>query len=370
MIKLLLVGAVVFGVGCGSSGGSVPEQGDTSAFKLETVVTGLEVPWSIVFGPDGEMYVTERKGRVRVVKNGTLQAAPIFTVPDVVAGSEIGLMGMALHPNFQQNRYAYLAYGYRSDADKVVRYKLEANGTMSEDKILIQGIPAAMNHAGCQLGFGPDGKLYITTGDATDRQIAQDMYSLGGKTLRLNDDGSIPSDNPFVGEAGKRSEIWSYGHRNSQGIAWQPGTGAMWQTEHGPSGFDGPGGGDEVNVVTKGANMGWPLVHHDETKAGTVAPIRTYTPAEAPGAATFYNADRMPQFKGNFFFCCLRGTGVMRLVLDGQRIVKQEKLFPELGRCRAIAVGPDGAIYFSTSNRDGRGSPQTGDDRIMRIVPK
>jgi glucose/arabinose dehydrogenase len=327
------------------------------------------VPWAIVFGPDKEMYVTEREGQVRVVRGGKLQAQPIFTVPDVVTGSEIGLMGMALHPNFQQNRYAYLAYGYSTEAVKVVRYKITQSGSMTQDKIILQNIPAAMNHAGCQIGFGPDGKLYVTTGDAMDRNIAQDLASLGGKTLRLNDDGTVPSDNPFVSQAGKRPEIWSYGHRNAQGLAWQPGTGAQWQTEHGPSGFDGPGGGDEVNFVTKGANLGWPLVHHHETQAGTVAPVATYTPAQAPGAATFYNADRMPAFKGNFFFCALRGRGIMRLVVDGQRVVKQEKLFADLGRCRAIAVGPDGAIYFSTSNRDGRGSPQDGDDRIMRIVP-
>jgi glucose/arabinose dehydrogenase len=142
----------------------------------------------------------------------------------------------------------------------------------------------------------------------------------------------------------------------------------MWQTEHGPSGFDGPGGGDEVNIVPKGQNMGWPLVHHDERKEGTVPPLVTYTPAEAPAAATFYHATKMPEYEGDFFFGCLRGGGLMRLDIEGTKIVGQEKLFKELGRCRAVAVGPDGAIYFSTSNRDGRGTAQDGDDRIMRIT--
>ena len=369
MIKLsILLGLLTIGA-CGSGGDASPGDGPPPAgTQLETVYTGLEVPWAIAFGPDGEMYINERPGRVRIAKDGKLDPKPIYVVPDLVTGSEIGLEGLVLHPNFKTNHFAYIAYGYRSDAVKVVRCKIDGT-TMTADKVIIQDLPAAMNHAGCQLSFGPDGKLYVSVGDATTRDIAQDLGSLGGKTLRLNDDGTVPSDNPFVDTAGARKEIYSYGHRNAQGIAWQPGTDFMWQTEHGPSGFDGPGGGDEINIVPRGQNMGWPLVHHDERKEGTVPPLKTYTPAQAPGACTFYNADKIPDFKGNFFFCCLKGGGVMRLVVDKAKIVSEQKLHQDLGRCRAIAVGPDGALYFSTSNRDGRGTPQTGDDRIMRIVP-
>ena len=358
-------------IGCSPDVGSaIPEvteaQVAAKGYKLETVVSGVEVPWSIVFAPDQSMYFTERKGLVRVFRDGTLVEKPVFKVPDVVHGSEIGLMGLCLDPEFSANHYAYLAYGYRQDAVEVVRYKLE-NDQLTEDRILLKDIPAAMNHAGCAIAFGPDRKLYITAGDATNREIAQDMMSLGGKTLRINADGSIPSDNPFVASGKARKEIWSFGHRNAQGIGWQPGTGLMWQCEHGPSGFDGPGGGDEVNVVAKGDNMGWPLVHHDETKSGTVAPIRTYTPAQAPGGLAFYTGDAMPAFKDNLFVACLAGRGLLRFKLDGKRVVEEEKLFPDLGRCRAVAMGPDGALYFSTSNRDGRGRPSSDDDRIMRI---
>jgi glucose/arabinose dehydrogenase len=364
-MTLAVLAFVLLGCSGGDSGVATPGSG----YKFETVVKGLEVPWSIVFAPDGAMYVTERPGRVRVIRNGALAPKPVYVVPDLVTGSEIGLEGMTFHPNFSANHYVYLAYGYREDAVKVVRYTLQ-NDALTQDKVIVDNLPAAMNHAGCQIRFGPDAKLYVSVGDATTRAIAQDLNSLGGKILRLSDDGSVPTDNPFVGKAGARPEIWAYGSRNSQGFDWQPGTGAMWEVEHGPSGFDGPGGGDEVNIIHKGDNLGWPLAHHDIKVAGTVPPLRQYTPAEAPATATFYNGDQLPGMKGNFFFCCLKGQGVMRLKVEGSKITGQEKLFAELGRCRAIAIGPDGYIYFSTSNRDGRGVPAQGDDRIVRILPQ
>ncbi len=186
----------------------------------------------------------------------------------------------------------------------------------------------------------------------------QRLDSLGGKTLRLNDDGTVPSDNPFVGQQDSRPEIWTFGHRNAQGLDWQPDSNLMFQTEHGPSGFDGPGGGDEVNIVEKGKNYGWPMIHHKDSRAGLESPLLEYTPAVAPASGTFYRGAAFPQFRGNFFFGNLRGQTLIRVVLDGRRVVSQERLLEkQYGRIRDVAEGPDGAIYFSTSNRDGRGSP-------------
>jgi glucose/arabinose dehydrogenase len=188
--------------------------------------------------------------------------------------------------------------------------------------------------------------------------------------LRLNDDGTVPPDNPFVGNKNYRPEIWTTGHRNAQGLAWQPGSGLMFQTEHGPSGFDGPGGGDEVNIVERGKNYGWAEIHHNQTKEGMISPLLEYTPACAPASGMFYNGAAFPEFKGNFFLGCLRGRRIIRISLNGRNVVAQEDLLKgTYGRIREMAEGPDGAIYFSTSNRDGRGSAAAEDDRILRLVP-
>ena len=239
--------------------------GDTR-FRVETVAGGLEVPWAFAFLPNRDMLFTERPGRVRIIEGGKLRPEPVFVVPDVEPSSESGLMDVSLHPNFATNNFVYLAYAYNKDGKRVriVRYTFDGK-TFTAPKIIIEDIPAAPNHAGTRARFGPDGKLYVTTGDATDRKIAQQMNSLGGKTLRLNDDGTVPPDNPFVNQPGVRPEIWTLGHRNAQGLAWQPGSNLMFQTEHGPSGFDGPVGGDEVNIVERGKNYGWPVIHHDQT---------------------------------------------------------------------------------------------------------
>ena len=352
-----------------------PEQGQTAGqgavkFKIETVVSGLEVPWSIVWAPDGRMIFTERPGRVRVFENGKLRSQPLFVVPDVEPGGESGLMSVALHPQFATNHWLYLSYAYKGEGQRVrvVRYR-EGAGTLTDRKVIIENIPAAQFHAGCRLRFGPDGKLYVTTGDATERELAQQLDSLAGKTLRLNDDGSVPQDNPFVGQANARPEIWTYGNRNGQGIDFQPGTDLCFETEHGPSGFDGPGGGDEVNILEKGKNYGWPVIHHTATRAGMESPLLEYTPACAPASGMFYRGSVFPQFKGNFFFGCLNGAVLMRIELNGRAVVKQESIVRNYGRIRDVAEGPDGFLYFSTSNRDGRGKPSSDDDRILRIVP-
>jgi aldose sugar dehydrogenase len=340
-------------------------------FRVETVIGNLEVPWSIVWAPDGRMLFTERAGRLRVFQNGKLQPQPFFVVPDVEPGGESGLMSIVLHPQFAANHLLYLSYAYSANGQsvRVVRYRETPTG-LSDRKVIIENIPAAQFHAGCRLRFGPDAKLYITTGDATERELAQQLNSLAGKLLRLNDDGTVPADNPFVGRGDARPEIWAYGSRNSQGIDFQPGTNNLFETEHGPSGFDGPGGGDEVNIIDKGKNYGWPVIHHRATQTGMESPLLEYTPACAPASGMFYRGSQFPQFRGNFFFGCLRGTRIIRVTLDGRRVVSQENLLEDqYGRIRDIAEGPDGYIYFSTSNRDGRGTPASDDDRILRLVP-
>ena len=385
-VKSLFTGLLVFclfalscsqpppGQGKGEVEATAVAEGQTQgqvSFRVDTVIGGLQVPWSIVWAPDGRMFFTERPGRVRVFANGQLRAEPLFTVPDVEESGESGLMSLALHPQFAANHLLYLSYVYNSNGEfvRVVRYR-ETDTGLTDQKVIIEQIPAAEFHAGCRIRFGPDGKLYITTGDATERGLAQRLDSLAGKTLRLNDDGSIPQDNPFVGQANARSEIWSYGHRNAQGLDWQPGTNLMFQTEHGPSGFDGPGGGDEVNIVERGKNYGWPTIHHRESRSGLESPLLEYTPAVAPASGMFYRGSMFPQLRDNFLFGCLRGERIVRVVLDGRRALSQDSLFQgRYGRIREVAEGPDGAIYFSTSNRDGRGKPARDDDRIIRLTP-
>jgi glucose/arabinose dehydrogenase len=278
---------------------------------------------------------------------------------------------MCLHPDFAKNKLLYVAYTYRDRgvSVKVVRFRETPQGLV-EPKTIVSGIEGGANHDGCRVKFGPDGKLYVTTGERYRKELAQVMSSLNGKTLRLNDDGTIPPDNPFVGKEGVRPEIFSYGHRNAQGMDWQPGTGLMFQTEHGPSGSDAPGGGDEVNIVEAGKDYGWPKVHHRETLAGTVPPLLEYTPAVAPAGGAFYTGSKIPEWKGQFFFANLRGECLIRVKLDGRKVLEEERMFRgELGRLRDVATGPDGYLYFCTSNRDGRGSPASSDDRIFRIVP-
>lgn len=349
---------------------AVPGQSaDPVEIKYETVVEGLDVPWAVVFTAPNRMLVAERPGRIRAVQDGQLLPNPLITINEVQSSGEEGLMGLTLDPEYNQNKYVYACYAYSEGSalkDRVIRLK-DTETSLTFDKTLLENIPAATFHAGCQLGFGPDGKLYVSTGDAGEKELAQDPGSLAGKILRLNSDGTIPADNPF-----SNSATWSVGHRNPQAFDWYPNSDVMYEAEHGPSIFDGPAGGDEVNVIEKGKNYGWPVVHHEESRAGMVDPGLVFTPAIAPGAGTFYSGDALPQFKNAFLVGMLKGEGILVVKpssQDPKRIAGYEQLKLNYGRIRAITEGPDGFIYFTTSNQDGRGDVQAGDDKIIRISP-
>ncbi len=338
-------------------------------WKLEEVARNLEVPWDIEFTSNNRFLVTERGGRIRVYED-QLKSEPWLVIDDVGDQGEAGLMGMALDTDYASNKYVYVCYAYEDEnslKDRVLRI-VDQGETGAIDQVIIEDIPAAIFHAGCRLAFGPDDKLYITTGDARNGNLAQETSSLAGKILRINSDGSIPVDNPLT-----NSPVWTWGHRNPQGIAWHPATEEMYETEHGPSGNDGPGGGDEINRIVKGSNYGWPVVHHEETREGMKDPLVTFTPAEAPGSALFYKSDRLPQWTNKLLFGALRGEGIMVAAIDQEnpdRIAGYEKLDISVGRIRDVQESPDGLVYFSTSNQDGRGTLRSGDDKIFRIVPQ
>lgn len=339
--------------------------------QVETVARGLETAWTVAFAPDGRMFVTERPGRIRVIKGGNLQKEPWLEI-EVYESGEAGLLGLAVDPQFESNRFLYAAYTHRDVVGRVrnrlVRLRDDpATGQGIVDKVLLDGVGAARNHDGGRVRFGPDGKLYWTMGDAQDTSTSQNLSSLNGKILRLNPDGTAPTDNPFP-----NSPVYSYGHRNPQGLAWQPGTGRLYATEHGPSGFQGCCL-DEVNLIEAGKNYGWPAIRGDQMREGMVSPVLHSGDSEtwAPGGATFVT--RGP-WSGSLLFTGLRGQSLYRIVFDPKnprKVATFERLFVrEYGRLRDIAEGPDGALYLLTSNRDGRGRPAADDDRVLRVTVK
>lgn len=331
--------------------------------NVETVADKLTIPWSIDWLPDGSIIFTERNGNLRIIQDSILQE-PLLSLG--VGGVEGGLLGVAVDPNFESNEYIYLYYTYNeflSTINKVVRYQLN-DGEITEDKVLIDEIPGGPFHDGGRIQFGPDGKLYITTGEAGNPDLSQDMNSLGGKILRINSDGTIPEDNPW-----EESPIYSIGHRNPQGIDWDE-YGNLVATEHGPSGWRGSAH-DEINLIIAGKNYGWPDIIGNETKEGLEIPIlHTGDDTWAPSGSEFYDGDKIPEWNGKYFVATLRGSHLHMIEFENNEVVSHEKLFQDdFGRLRDVATGPDGFLYLLTSNQDGRGNPNPNDDKILKIMP-
>lgn len=339
-------------------------------FKVESVAEGLEVPWAIAFTSPDRMLVTERVGRIRAIERGALLSNPLYTFAEFSNTGEEGLMGLALDPEYPTNKALYVCISYNNKqrlVNKVVRL-LDKGNEIVLDKVLLDNVPAAKFHAGCRVKVGPDNLLYVSTGDALEKSTAQDLNALSGKLLRMNLDGSVPKNNPFP-----NSYVFSYGHRNVQGFDWSPQSGEMVATEHGPSVIDGPAGGDEVNHVQAGKNYGWPVVSHEKSAPGMESPLIVFTPAVAPASGIFYRGSVFPQFTNAFLFGGLAGEGmyVVRFVEgDVTKVSEYERPAGiDVGRVREVVEGPDGFVYFTTSNRDGRGKVRVEDDHVYRLRP-
>jgi glucose/arabinose dehydrogenase len=327
---------------------------------VQVVATGLEVPWEIAFLPDGRALVTERPGRVRMLDaQGRLGDEPVAEVA-VSALGEGGLMGLALDPDFEAERLVYLYFTTEAGL-RLERWALGEDDRLRREATLVSDIEAGPIHDSGRIAFGPDGRLYVATGDAGFGELAQRDDSLNGKFLRL-DRGQ------YRGAGEVRPEIVSSGHRNPQGFDWEPGTDRLIATEHGPSGGDGPQGFDELNAIEEGGDYGWPAAFGDDHE-GFTAPLRVYEEAIAPSGATFVEREGSA-WTGDYVFATLRGEALRRVRLDGDRVTLDEPLLEgRFGRLRTVVEGPDGDLYALTSNQDGRGDPAGEDDRILRITP-
>ncbi len=348
---------------------------DGDNVKVETWIKGLEIPWSLIFLPDGRALVSERPGRIRLIVNNKLQEKPYISI-DVAHIGEGGLMGLALHPEFPQKPFVYAMHTYEKDDslyNRIIRLK-DLGDKAVFDKVIIDGIPGGKFHNGGRIAFGPDGMLYITAGETFEADMAQDLKSLGGKILRVTTEGDMPQDNPYKG-----SPIYSYGHRNPQGLAWDTER-TLFSSEHGPSGEYFLFANDEINIIKKGGNYGWPEVVGAPGKKPYIDPLIVWKKTTPPSGITFYRGGKLKHLKGDLFVTSLRGQCLIRIKLKNDsgryRVVKIERWFAEdydegkYGRIRDVVEGPDGFLYFLTNNKDGRGRPKPGDDRIYRIVPR
>ena len=342
------------------------------AFRLATLLTGLENPWSVAFLPDGRMLVTERAGRLRMVgPDFRLDPHPIEGLPESVERGQGGLFDVALHPQYAQNGWIYWAYnapGTGGWGTALARGKLQGR-RMAEVQVLFSMQPKTRSsqHFGGRIVFDKAGMLYLTLGDRGDKERAQKLDDHAGSVIRLHDDGRVPANNPFAKRAGALPEKWTLGNRNMQGAALHPQTGELWTHEHGPQ------GGDEVNVMRPGLNYGWPVITfgvnyglgtrigEGQAKSGMVQPLHVWVPSIAPSGMAFVSGSRFPQWQGNLLVGALRGQMLVRLELDGEKVLREERLLQgRAGRIRDVRMGPDGLIYLLSDGPDGA---------LMRLEP-
>lgn len=342
------------------------------AFRLVEVAAGLKNPWSVAFLPDGAMLVTEREGRLRLIRGGKLEKDPVAGTPNVAARGQGGLLDVVPHPQFASNGLIYLSYSAAGEGGAntaVMRARLSGN-RLEDARVIFEARPktGGDSHFGSRLAFAPDGTLFVTLGERYSfRDEAQNTANHLGKVVRINDDGSAPKDNPFAGKPGALPEIYSYGHRNSQGIALRPGTAEIWEHEHGPR------GGDEVNILKAGANYGWPKITYGIDYSGAIIsgktalpgmeqPVVYWAPSIAPSGMAFYTGDKFPKWKGDLFVGALAKTHLRRLKLDGAKVVEQEELLAGLEeRIRDVRAGPDGFLYVVTDD--------ASNGRVLRLEP-
>jgi glucose/arabinose dehydrogenase len=341
------------------------------SYRIEVVADGLQTPWGMAFLPDGRLLVSERPGTVRLLEPGRPVPAPIAGTPAVWARQDGGLLDIAIHPDYAVNGWVYLAYCEPgrpgTSTTKIVRGKVR-DGRWAEQQTIFQAPPALYvadnTHFGARFLFDRGGHLFFTIGDRGTMADAQALGSPNGKVLRVHDDGRVPADNPFVKTRGALGQIWSYGNRNPQGLAWHPVTGELWSTEHGPR------GGDELNVIEPGKNYGWPMatfgINYDGTPItdrtaapGTVAPVTYWTPSAAPSGIAFYTGTRFPGWTNDLFVAMLAEHELRRLVIRGRTVTHQETIFKGFGRVRHVITGPDGLLYVALNDPG----------RIVRLVP-
>lgn len=360
-------------IATGSRGEPTSFASSAGQLDVRAIATGLDHPWAIAFLGEGRMLVTEKPGRLRVVNADGKLSPPVKGVPEVWASGQGGLLDVALDRDFAQRRTLYLCYAERVGSGgrtTVARGELSADRMQLTDVKVIfrqEGPFSSGNHFGCRIAQGTDGNLFVGLGDHySARNDAQNLANHIGKVVRIAPDGSVPPDNPYVGRADAKPEIWSIGHRNIQSAAIRPQTGALWTIEHGPR------GGDEVNVVAKGKNYGWPVIgygidysgakiHEATTKNGMEQPVKYWVPSIAPSGMAFLTADLFPKWKGSLLLGALSGQALVRLTLDGERVTDEERLLTNLNeRIRDVRQGPDGALYLATDSSSGR---------ILRVAP-